>query len=353
MNHSNLLLRLTTLFLSLLLYANQAQASCFVTGEKKKFNGKVNNIYEYDVRDGDTILVGIENYDRSKKLIKSSDRHGVSYYKYDSQNNETEIMDITIDHDEIFETSICTRSQTYRYDKKGRIIEKISKYNDSITSKEVFKYTKKGKIKKHTYYDANDSICHQLVFQYDKKRFMIKKSDLCSGYTTKWEAKKHGKLTDTLVYDDGPTISRKWIMQYDENSRRISEEVFENKPKEEKWKCTYTYDESGNLAELNYSGENIMITKECYSFDDKQHQTEEKVFGKNGTLIYKTNWKYDERNNLIEKNQYSYWSKDKIYIERIRYEYDEEDNVTKEEVFNDESDSASCTTLYYYEYYDE
>lgn len=349
MNYSELLFRLVPLFLSLMLYA-QAQASCLGSEEKREFFGNIKSIDEYAVKDSDTILVSIATYDKAQNLIKKSTNDGTVWlYKYDSRNNETERMRITIEelYNGIFETKTLTMSNFYHYNKEGRILEKISATNDSIVSKEVFRYNKNGEISKYTHYDYNDSIACQEKRPDGKK---TKKSELCSGYTIKWKERKQSNQTEILEYENGNTLFRKEIGQYDEQGRLLSEEIFEEKPEKHKSCYAYSYDEAGNLTELTSYENDSLFQKNSYTYNTNHYPIEEKVFDKNGTLVSKRSWKYDERNNPIETTDFQ---ANENKQERIRYEYDEEDNVTKEEVFNDESDSASCTTLYYYEYYDE
>ena len=349
MNYSELLFRLNTLFLSLLLYS-QAQASCLGSREKREFNGDVKSIDEYAVKEGDTILVSIATYDKAQNLIKESINDGTVWlYKYDSRNNETERMRITIEerYNGIFETNTLTMSSYYLYDKDGHVIVKTSTTNDSLVSKEFFKYNEKGELSKYTHYHYNDSIACQQTRQDGKK---TKKSELCSSYTIKWKDRKQGNQTEILEYENGNTLFRKEIGRYDVQGRLLSEEIFEKKPEEHKSSYAYSYDEAGNLIELTSYENDSLFLKTCYTYNSKHYPTEEKIFDKDGTLVSKRNWKYDRRNNIIETFDFQ---ANENKQERVTYDYDEEDNVTKEEVFIGESDSASCTTLYYYEYYDE
>ncbi|RLD58844.1 MAG: hypothetical protein DRJ01_12085 [Bacteroidetes bacterium] len=71
-------------------------------------------------------------------------------------------------------------------------------------------------------------------------------------------------------------------------------------------KATYSYDEKGNLIEVNYYDlkTNSVFSKDNRVYDDKGNMTEVIFYNRKGEVQGKDQYKYDDKNNQIQKDNY-------------------------------------------------
>jgi len=103
------------------------------------------------------------------------------------------------------------------------------------------------------------------------------------------------------------------------------------------WSESYTYDNYGNLSEIRrFKTEEVIDTKEVYVFDDSSNiKTSE--FHKEGKLISKNDYNYDEEGNFNELK----YSDASVYS--YKYNYDEKGNWIKKIVFENDNPSGILT----------
>jgi hypothetical protein len=103
------------------------------------------------------------------------------------------------------------------------------------------------------------------------------------------------------------------------------------------WSEAYLYDKYGNLTEVRrFKTEEVIDTKEVYVFDESSNvKTSE--FHKEGKLISKNDYNYDEEGNFNELK----YSDSSVYT--YKYNYDEKGNWIKKIVFENGSPSGILT----------
>ena len=101
------------------------------------------------------------------------------------------------------------------------------------------------------------------------------------------------------------------------------------------YKTTYKYDEKGNKIEKNtYKYDGSLNYKTTYKYDEKGNKIEKNIDGSVDRLGYKYTYKYDEKGNTIEQNIYYHGSRPAENYS-YKYEYDKNNNWTQEiEYFN-------------------
>ena len=101
------------------------------------------------------------------------------------------------------------------------------------------------------------------------------------------------------------------------------------------YKTTYKYDEKGNKIEKNtYKYDGSLNYKTTYKYDEKGNKIEKNNYYYSGRLDSKTTYKYDEKGNTIEQNIYYHGSRPAENYS-YKYEYDKNNNWTQEiEYFN-------------------
>ena len=103
------------------------------------------------------------------------------------------------------------------------------------------------------------------------------------------------------------------------------------------WSESYEYDNSGNLIEVRrFKTKEVIDTKEIYVFDESSNVTASE-FHKEGKLISKNDYNYDEEGNFNELK----YSESSVYS--YKYNYDEKGNWIKKIVFENESPSGILT----------
>lgn len=72
------------------------------------------------------------------------------------------------------------------------------------------------------------------------------------------------------------------------------------------WKSTYKYDDKGNQIEENsYKSNGSLDSKSTYKYDAKGNEIEKNVYNSDGSLDWKHTYKYDAKGNEIEENWYN------------------------------------------------
>ncbi len=103
------------------------------------------------------------------------------------------------------------------------------------------------------------------------------------------------------------------------------------------WSESYEYDQYGNLIEVKrFKTEEVIDTKEVYLFDDNSN-VKASEFHKEGKLISKNDYNYDEEGNFNELK----YSETSVYS--YKYNYDEKGNWIKKIVFENENPSGILT----------
>ena len=113
---------------------------------------------------------------------------------------------------------------------------------------------------------------------------------------------------------------------YNEKGNKIEENYY-NSNGSLIYKTTYKYDEKGNKIEENYYNSNgRLYSKTTYKYDEKGNKIEEYHYDEDGKFNYKYTYKYDEKGNNIEKNNYD--SNGRL-DSKYTYEYDKNNNWTQ------------------------
>ncbi len=91
-----------------------------------------------------------------------------------------------------------------------------------------------------------------------------------------------------------------------------------------------------------------MSRKNAYIYDANGNRVEAAAFKQDGSLFYKTTWKYDEHGNQIEMNDYD--SKNTLTNQSLRViEYDKQGNwIKRTETVNEKPIQIAVREIEYY-----
>ncbi len=219
------------------------------------------------------------------------------------------------------------------YDQKGNLTQQ-QRYDSNILKLTINNnYNDEGKIKKSSYFNADN----QLVY-YDHYVY-----------------KDNGLLFKKLTYTLQPTLNLKYYFKFSYNSRHklVKEELFQVQNNQHRvfLYSIYNYNTIGKLsAKKEYRAPQLLLNTVTYKYDSKNQLILEKHRNaaiqdknpiirykyRNGLLIklttkndstvtYRTHFKYDSNNNLIQKSLYKSNSNNsnnpKKLSYRVTYQY--------------------------------
>ncbi len=225
--------------------------------------------------------------------------------------------------------------------------------------------------------------------EYDQSGNMVREAEYGPDGELDWICSysydSQGRLTEETIYTDGNVVEGKTVHTYNAESKlaevaefgdeaeaeyktsyiyngdKLSEEIRVSDSGEKAGCCKHAYDAAGNRVEtVEYDADDNPVTKVVYKFDSNNNLVEETIYAcedsenleldsailyvyddqkrlverqiKNEDMVFdKINYKYDEKNNIIEENFFERDDfEDEGYSTRVVYEYDAADNIVKE-----------------------
>lgn len=290
----------------------------------------VNQSITYNSKDSITEEV---YYDNAGKNFRRN------YFVYDDNGNLIESASIDASD---AESSKITR---YKYNPAGQLIEEAHSALDGSNAYRVeTSYNKKGLWETITIYDTDGTIAEKQTCKYNKSgipveisyygenaKFLYKCS---SKYDTK-DNSVETKITTTLgvevlSYTDFLNANKQFVKKH-----KVTNDF------EIKGYVQYKYNSKGvSVEEETYRPEGTLKNRNVY--DDNRNLLEMNRFEQDGTIGYKSTFKYDTKNNPTEWVNYE---KDgsKKSTTTYTYEYDSRGNWIKRVIFSD-SEPALVTT---------
>ncbi|WP_196890234.1 hypothetical protein [Aureivirga sp. CE67] len=211
-------------------------------------------------------------------------------------------MEYGINHDFLLNKKNIKRLKTwdwnsnyeFRYDKKGRILERLeysNRYN-SLLQKTIYKYNEKGQnielIKLMKYREESSLNASKIVIE-DKD---FDKAYMFSKYTFSYD--KNGNLIERKIYkEDMKTVSVNNVYEY-ENDRLLSKGF----KKDGVYQWRLVFDEKGNPIENFRIAQDGVFEKIVSTYDDTHRiLTKQFYFSEDGK-----NWKEEKLNNEEVEN---------------------------------------------------
>ena len=139
----------------------------------------------------------------------------------------------------------------------------------------------------------------------------------------------------------GDALGFEQILQitFNEKGNKIESNSF-NSDGSLSFKSTYKYDDKGNKIELNYfNSDGSLFLKSTSKYDDKGNKIELNGFNPDGRLSSKSTYKYDDKDNLIEVNSDS--------DSKFTYKYDDKGNKIEQNWFTTDGSLFSKWTYKY------
>lgn len=212
------------------------------------------------------------------------------------------------------------------YNEDGNLIAENSYDLDgNLTSKAIYKYDKNNKKAECNVYNPDGNLITKYIYRYSKT----------------------GKQTveRSINYDIYGRQQPSTISEYDINGNQIEYKSYALSGGLS-FHTSYIYDENGNQVEMKSFHNNKLGFYETYKYNQNGNQIELARYNSDGSLSLKTNRKYDQHGNVIErasdsgdKDIYKYdnmgnqieWIRyfNSVVIEKRIYTYDKYGNQTR------------------------
>ncbi len=254
-----------------------------------------------------------------KKKIKSLKRYNQNYRNFN-------FSDLTSHADEEFV------DMEVLFDADGNIIEEI-KYDltGEIEEKNSYTFNSNGKLLTHTLLYALDDATEKRVLTRNEKGLLISEIKYYgddTGEKTEYEYDEKDNVTAIIRYDEeGLLISREEI-KYNEKGNIIDRTTY-SPDKAILAKITFSLPENNQVEENEFDEKGVLVSKTLLKFNENGKELSSLQTTPQGKLIASVQNTYDERGNIIEKIYKDFYSK------TLKYSYNEKDNLTIQELYDD------------------
>ncbi len=228
------------------------------------------------------------------------------------------------------------KSSYNEYDINGNLIKDISYNNDeSINQMFVYKYNEDGyKQEEQLYYDE-DEIADRKTFETDKNGKTI---NAYNHYTDgskdiiKHTYDENNNLTEILLVDDDGDIEEKQIYIYENGKITLKEITNENNETIIKEECKYN-EKGDEIERTSFDAENKSFTKTQFIFNDNNEWSKILKHDREGILIEKSTYNYNDKGRLIELISESPQRKT-----RMEFKEDDNENIIEQIEYNDNNE---------------
>lgn len=256
------------------------------------------------------------------------------HYFYDDKNNLIKEIEDVIN---------VTRTFQYQYDDKGNWIRKTEFCDDEpkfISEREIIYYDSTEVIKsiKEDRFHAVKKYVGEIIKGKRKRQFS-------GGGDTLTIYDMQGNKSEVTWYNSDERVKYKKSFKYDVENRKINE-IGINKFDNIDYSIDFKYDDNGNLIEEYCSNFNEDSTKDSktYVYDLWGNRTEICIYSfYDDTLRHKIENTYDYKNNIIDSTVYELG----IYKYQRIYKYDQNNFLIEEERINNEGNIIEKTTYKY------
>lgn len=190
----------------------------------------------------------------------------------------------------------------YQYDNKGyKMEENFYDEQDEHSFKIVFEYDKNGNlITESSFFFPDGYLNNKLTYRYDEKGRKIERKNRDNN---KYETYQYnGNLTEKKEYYPDGSLSLQRIYQYDHKGN-LTEETINDANGDLHQKNTYKYDRKGRKTERSqYNSEAILHTHHTFKYNTQGNLTEEKQCNpkNNHCTIHTFQYQYDPQGNWIK-----------------------------------------------------
>jgi len=250
-------------------------------------------------------IKNIKRYNRYFKPFNFSNTQEVAEEEHLESNIQMNENGETLSEEKFSADGELEERNTYAYNEKGKLMEHSLLYAaEDATERRVLERDESGKLLKETKYYGDDP-----------------------GEHTEYVYNKEGEPIERKNFDEEGNFISRDVFNYDDKGG-LSEQVSFNDKEIVISKITYTTGGDKSVEQCDYDGANKLVSKTVIRFNDTGKETSSTQTTPEGKLISSIVTVYDEKGNVKERQYKDFYSK------TIRYEYDELDRCTMQELFD-------------------
>lgn len=229
------------------------------------------------------------------------------------------------------------RTQENTFDQQGNLIELLSKMGEMIMKRETYKYDKAGNLVEKITYTGDGAINKKVTNEYDEKNQLIESSEYATSF-------------DELV------LNKKQKNEYDKDGNKVKEITLG--PNDEVWGSgEWKYDTNGNETEWsNLTDTGEIKIRQTFHYDENNSLSARKSFDKDakltneamlgplglpltlirydadGNVSRKSGNRYDEYGNKSAELRYNPDGTESVNTE-YKYSYDDKNNWIEQIIY--------------------
>ncbi len=236
-------------------------------------------------------------------------------------NEEGKLLEHTLLYavEDVTERRMLTRNE------KGLLLSEVKYYGDDSGEKTEYTYDEKDNLIEKKYFDEEGEFVGRETFTYDEIGSLTEdiKYDAHNAIEEHMTFRKiDDKTIEQIQHNPDRSMAAKTIIKFNEEGKELSSEQTTAAGKLIS-SVQNVYDEKGNVVERHHKDFYSKTIR--YEYDDNNRCTMQELFDGNGMLIQKLMFAYDEEGNPIDTHTYEMdttrGGRDKHFETRYEYEY--------------------------------
>lgn len=207
--------------------------------------------------------------------------------------------------------------------------EKFSADGD-LEERNTYLYNEKGKLTEHSLLYAAEDATEKRVLERDESGRLLKETKFYGGDPgehTEYQYNKEGEPIERKNFDEEGNFISRDVFNYDAKGGLTEQVSYDDKDKIIS-RITYTAPEDKSIEQCEYDANNKLQSRTIVKFNDTGKEISSTQTTPEGKLISSIVTLYDERGNVVERQYKDFYSK------TIRYQYDDHDRNTMQELFD-------------------
>ncbi len=231
-----------------------------------------------------------------------------------------------LEHTLLFAMEDVTEKRSLVRDEKGKLLEEVKYYGDDSGERTTYEYNEKDLLTAIVEYDEEGGFVSREVIGYDAEGSMIErvKTDESGNLMDRmvFEKAEDSKVLQEKEFNPDGTLKSTTVITFNETGKEISS--YQRTPDGKLITGVLTtYDDKGNVIERNYKDFYSKVVK--YEYDEENRLITQELFDGSGLLLRKNMYEYDEAGNLLTEQTFeidsSRGGKEKHFGTRYEYEF--------------------------------
>ncbi|REJ81603.1 MAG: hypothetical protein DWQ44_10710 [Bacteroidetes bacterium] len=231
-----------------------------------------------------------------------------------------------LEHVLLFALEDVTEKRVLKRNEKGMLLEETKYYGDDSGERSEYAYNEKDEVVEIKNYDEDGEYVWSEYFSYDSDGSLTEKVKK----DREGQIQEHVKfvLTDPKsvieehdLKPDG-SLNVKTVMEFNEKGKEIVSKQYTADGKLIAAVLT-EYDENGNVSEKKYRDFYSKTLR--FTYDENNNMTSQELFDGTGLLLRKNVYEYDDNGNMLTEQNFELdaarGGKDKHHGARFEYEY--------------------------------